>query len=58
MAGCYGGSPEDRYYEAMLFRYLESQDELEEDDEISDYQYRQEEAEYAEDLRREEKLLN
>lgn len=26
MAGCYGSDPEDRYFEAMLFRYLEEQD--------------------------------
>jgi len=30
MAGCYGGSPEDRYFEAMLFQYLEEQEEEEE----------------------------
>lgn len=32
MAGCYGNSPEDRYFEAMLFQYLEEQEEEEEVD--------------------------
>lgn len=27
MAGCYGNSKEDRYFEAQLNRYLDSQDE-------------------------------
>ncbi len=26
MAGCYGNEPEDRYFEGMLFRYLEERD--------------------------------
>ena len=26
MAGCYGGSAEDRYFEGKLFAYLESQE--------------------------------
>lgn len=59
MAGCYGNSPEDRYYESMLYRYLDS---LEYDDndenEISEYQQQVEEEEYNADLRREEKLIS
>lgn len=36
MAGCYGSSPEDRYFEAMLFQYLEEQKEEEEVDQFNE----------------------
>ncbi len=36
MAGCYGNSPEDRYFEAMLFQYLEEQEEEEEVDQFNE----------------------
>lgn len=36
MAGCYGSSPEDRYFEAMLFQYLEEQEEEEEVDQFNE----------------------
>lgn len=29
MAGCYGNSKEDRYFEQMLFDYLDSQEDIE-----------------------------
>lgn len=32
MAGCYGGSLEDRYYERLLFQYLEEQEYNEEEE--------------------------
>lgn len=31
MAGCYGNDSEDRYFESMLFRYLEEQEAQEYD---------------------------
>ena len=53
MAGCYGNSFEDRYFEAMLHRYLDEQEEQED----NDYERMMEEAEYAADLKREEEML-
>lgn len=32
MSGCYGNNPEDRYFESMLFRYLDNLREDEEDE--------------------------
>ena len=37
MSGCYGNSPEDKYFESMLFRYL---DEQEDEDELTPRRYR------------------
>ena len=34
MAGCYGGSPEDRYFERMLYDYLDSLDVPEDEEDI------------------------
>lgn len=36
MAGCYGNDHEDRYFEAMLFQYLEEQEEEEEVDQFNE----------------------
>ena len=33
MAGCYGGSAEDRYFERMLDNYLDQFDDYEEEEE-------------------------
>ena len=32
MAGCYGNSPEDQYFERLLFQYLEEQEYNEEEE--------------------------
>ena len=29
MAGCYGSSPEDRYFEAQLYRHLDGEEDEE-----------------------------
>lgn len=34
MAGCYGNSAEDRYYESKLYDYLESQENYDDEDEF------------------------
>jgi hypothetical protein len=39
MSGCYGSDPEDRHYERMLNRYLEDQEDDEEDAEIEEDYY-------------------
>lgn len=44
MAGCYGNDPEDRYYERMLDRYLDSlDDDTLDEDEYDDEEEMQEE---------------
>ena len=52
MAGCYGGSLEDRYYERMLYDYLDSLDvpEEEEEDIIEDDEPEDEEKEEEKDV--------
>lgn len=42
MAGCYGGSAEDRYFENMLMRHLSDEGEMEED-EADDQAYTEDE---------------
>ena len=32
MSGCYGSDPEDRYFEQLLFDYLEAQEEVDEEE--------------------------
>ena len=52
MAGIYGRELEDRYFERMLHRHLDDRYDPEE------YERRCEEAEYYNDLRREERLID
>ena len=37
MAGCYGNSLEDRYFERMLDNYLDQYDECEEEEDDDEY---------------------
>ena len=56
MAGCYDNSAEDRYFEAMLFHYLDEEEE-ESDEEYEEWLEQQnlerlyEEAEYNSDIK-------
>ncbi len=52
MAGCYGNSKEDKYFEYMLYDYLDS---LEDQEEEEDTFTEEEEREYWEELKWEEK---
>lgn len=56
MAGCYGNSAEDRYFETMLYHYLDEEEE-EYDEEYEEWLEQQnlerlyEEAEYNSDIK-------
>ena len=61
MTGCYGDDPEDRYFERMLFEYLDL-DELDDTGELfcmtrreREAERRAEAAEYRADSKRDEK---
>lgn len=51
MAGCYGNSKEDRYFESLLYQYLDESDE----DRISEMERKLDEADYYRELARDEK---